>query len=80
MLGGADKCDRDAKYIAPTIVLEPSQSCKLMQEEVFGPILAVVPVDGGVEQVGKSPTVERLLSSAMLGFVTTILWTACSRS
>lgn len=40
--GDVDRVDR---YVAPTIVLNPSKSSKLMQEEIFGPVLPVLTVD-----------------------------------
>lgn len=41
-LGGEHK--EQERYIAPTIVLNPSLDSKLMQEEIFGPILPVITV------------------------------------
>lgn len=34
------------KFIEPTIVLDPAVDSPLMQEEIFGPILPVIPLDG----------------------------------
>jgi aldehyde dehydrogenase (NAD+) len=33
------------RYVAPTIVLDPAPDSALMQEEIFGPVLPVIPVD-----------------------------------
>jgi len=33
--------DKDDNYVAPTILLEPELKHKVMQEEIFGPILSV---------------------------------------
>ena len=33
------------RYVAPTIVLDPSPDSTLMQEEIFGPVLPIVTVD-----------------------------------
>jgi aldehyde dehydrogenase (NAD+) len=33
------------RYVAPTIVLDPSPDSPLMQEEIFGPVLPVITVD-----------------------------------
>jgi len=33
------------RYVAPTIVLDPSPDSALMQEEIFGPVLPIVTVD-----------------------------------
>lgn len=37
--------DEKERYLGPTIVLSPDPSAPLMQEEIFGPILPVVPFD-----------------------------------
>jgi aldehyde dehydrogenase (NAD+) len=37
--------DAEAKYIEPTIVLNPSADSPLMQEEIFGPILIILTVE-----------------------------------
>lgn len=34
---------RDDRHVAPTVVLAPGQHLRLMQEEIFGPILPIVP-------------------------------------
>lgn len=41
-LGGEHK--EGERYIAPTVVLNPSLDSKLMQEEIFGPILPIITV------------------------------------
>lgn len=33
------------RYVAPTIVLDPAPDSRLMQEEIFGPVLPVITVD-----------------------------------
>lgn len=37
--------DREQLKIAPTIVLNPAENSALMQEEIFGPILPIIPFD-----------------------------------
>jgi aldehyde dehydrogenase (NAD+) len=37
--------DVAARYVAPTIVLDPDPASELMQEEIFGPVLPVITVD-----------------------------------
>jgi aldehyde dehydrogenase (NAD+) len=37
--------DRAARYLAPTIIVDPDRASPLMQDEIFGPILPIVPVD-----------------------------------
>ena len=38
--------DHDERYIAPTVTVDPSPDGPLMSEEIFGPILPVLGVDG----------------------------------
>lgn len=37
--------DRPSRYFAPTIVVDPDPAALLMHDEIFGPILPIVPVD-----------------------------------
>lgn len=43
----APDCARDADdlYIAPTLILDPPRDSAVMQEEIFGPLLPVLPYD-----------------------------------
>ncbi len=56
LCGGLDKSVREDKYIAPTVILNPSLDSPLMSEEIFGFVLPVITVKG-VEQV-----IERVAS------------------
>ncbi|MFG2598893.1 aldehyde dehydrogenase family protein [Streptomyces sp. NPDC048462] len=38
--------DRDGKYIAPTVLADVAPDAPVMREEIFGPVLPVVTVDG----------------------------------
>jgi len=40
VLGG--ETDKDEKYIAPTLIIDPSEESLLMQEEIFGPLLPII--------------------------------------
>lgn len=42
--GGSSACDAAARYVAPTIVVNPPRDSSLMREEIFGPILPIVTV------------------------------------
>lgn len=33
----------DQKYIEPTLILEPKMDSGLMTEEIFGPVLPIIP-------------------------------------
>ncbi len=37
--------DRESRYIAPTVLRDVTPECPVMQSEIFGPILPVLPVD-----------------------------------
>lgn len=37
--------DRNEKYIAPTLIENPNMDSKLMQEEIFGPLLPIIEYD-----------------------------------
>ena len=81
--GGVDAATR---YIAPTVVTNPSSTSALMQEEVFGPILPllrVVDVHAAIEEIRSHPaplaiycftrskrTVELIASKTRSGGVT----------
>lgn len=41
LIGG--KADKDSLYLPPTVILNPQKGCKLLQEEIFGPILPILP-------------------------------------
>ena len=47
--GGIADCDVEDKYIAPTIVVNPASSTRLVKEEIFGHILRVVTVPNRME-------------------------------
>jgi aldehyde dehydrogenase (NAD+) len=41
--GGAH--DRESRYFAPTIIVDPDPASPLMTDEIFGPILPIIPYD-----------------------------------
>jgi len=43
--------DVDAKHIEPTVIIDPSADSKMMQEEIFGPLLPVITVESMSEAV-----------------------------
>jgi aldehyde dehydrogenase (NAD+) len=43
--------DVDAKHVEPTVIVDPDVDAKLMQEEIFGPILPVITVESMSEAV-----------------------------
>jgi acyl-CoA reductase-like NAD-dependent aldehyde dehydrogenase len=40
--GGSKLCDVDTRYICPTLILNPPSSSRVMQEEIFGPVIPIV--------------------------------------
>ena len=51
VVGGSKFCDPDNCYVAPTIILNPPKDCRLMREEIFGPILPIVTVQSRDEAI-----------------------------
>ena len=49
--GGSRDCDASDKYIAPTIILNPPSHLRIMQEEIFGPILPIITVSDRNEAI-----------------------------
>lgn len=43
LCGGADTADVDGKYVPPTLIRSPDRTSKLMLEEIFGPVLPILP-------------------------------------
>lgn len=50
VLGG--ESDTETRYFAPTVLADVSLESPIMQEEIFGPILPIVEVDGVDEAIG----------------------------
>ena len=67
-LGGADgPVDRTTRRMPISLVLDPPADLRLMQEEIFGPILPVVPYDGVEAAVELINGGERPLGLYVLG-------------
>ncbi|WP_121256087.1 aldehyde dehydrogenase [Nocardioides ferulae] len=49
--GGRVLDDRDGFWVEPTVVALPDNSSRLAQEEIFGPVLVVIPHDGDDDAV-----------------------------
>ncbi|KAI2497552.1 aldehyde dehydrogenase [Fragilaria crotonensis] len=44
VVGGSAKCNPSERFTYPTLVIDPPLGCRLLTEEIFGPILPIVPV------------------------------------
>ncbi len=49
VVGG--QTDEEQKYIAPTLIFDPSLNSEVMQEEIFGPLLPIVEVESMDEAI-----------------------------
>ena len=49
--GGSRLCDASSRFVTPTLVLEPSLDTQLMREEIFGPVLPIIPVNSSEEAI-----------------------------
>src|SRR5690606_8905342 len=52
------RSDAEQLFIEPTVIVEPAEDSELMDEEIFGPILPVIPVagiDAAVQRVRAGP-------------------------
>jgi aldehyde dehydrogenase (NAD+) len=56
------RCDRDDLYIAPTILANVAPTSPVMQEEIFGPILPILPIGDIREAVDFAGRREKPLS------------------
>ena len=68
MLTGGTLPDGVGAYYPPTLVVGASQSSEIVQGEIFGPVLVVVPFDGDEEAV-------RLANDTPYGLASSV-WTA----
>jgi len=44
VVGGAESVDVKDKFVPPTVVVGPNVNSKMMQEEIFGPILPILEI------------------------------------
>jgi len=49
--GGGRAMDGKGNYVEPTLYLDANQSMQIAQDEIFGPVLTVVPFDGEADAV-----------------------------
>jgi NAD-dependent aldehyde dehydrogenases len=51
LYGGTMKCNPQQRLITPTLVLDPSMDSQMMKEEIFGPILPIIPFETDEEAI-----------------------------
>jgi acyl-CoA reductase-like NAD-dependent aldehyde dehydrogenase len=51
LCGGSSQCDVAARYVAPTLIINPPWTSRLLREEIFGPILPIVTVKSRSEAI-----------------------------
>jgi len=51
LYGGSAKCNVEDRYVCPTVLLSPPRDCRLLKEEIFGPILPVIIVNSRQEAI-----------------------------
>jgi betaine-aldehyde dehydrogenase len=51
VLTGGTRLDSEGSYLTPAVLTEVSPSMRVMQEEIFGPVVGVIPFDSEVEAI-----------------------------
>jgi len=64
--GGLDTVDAAGHYIAPTLVLNPKEGEGIMKQEIFGPVLPILPVENEDEAIS---TINRVCNDPLALYV-----------
>ena len=67
IVAGGNRVDRKGWYVEPTIITGLTCDCRVLQEEIFGPVVTITPFDGDDEAV-------RFANSTRYGLSATV-WT-----
>ncbi len=67
MVAGGNRVDRPGYFVEPTIVTGLGCDCRVLQEEIFGPVVTITPFDGEEEAI-------RFANSTRYGLSATV-WT-----
>jgi hypothetical protein len=51
LCGGSRACNIEERFVAPTFVLNPPRKCRMMTEEIFGPLLPIIVYDDKKEAI-----------------------------
>jgi betaine-aldehyde dehydrogenase len=62
---GGEVIDREGFYFRPALVVGAEQRSELVQEEIFGPVLAVLPFDGEADAIAKANDTTYGLASSV---------------
>ena len=65
LAGGLEKPREVGFYVAPTIFTDVTQDMRIAQEEIFGPVLVVIPVDSEEDAIAAANNSEYGLSGAV---------------
>jgi len=61
-VGGLDQADKQQLFVPPTIITDVDRSSKIMQEEIFGPVLPIVTTSSVDESIGVVNSIEKPLA------------------
>lgn len=67
VVGGEGRQDRPGNWLAPTVIADADHSMEVMQEESFGPVVAVMPVRSADEAVERANESRHGLSGYVFG-------------
>jgi aminomuconate-semialdehyde/2-hydroxymuconate-6-semialdehyde dehydrogenase len=67
VVAGGNRVDRRGFYVEPTVITGLTCDCRVLQEEIFGPVVTITPFDGDEEAV-------RFANSTRYGLSATV-WT-----
>ena len=67
VLVGGGKIDREGHYVEPTVFTDVDNKMVIAQEEIFGPVLCVIPYDSLEEAIEIANDTEYGLSGAVVG-------------
>lgn len=65
LCGGKHRTDLGSNFFEPTIIVDVNENMRISKEEIFGPLLLVVPVDSVEEAVKKANESEFGLSASV---------------
>ena len=54
MICGGDSIDRDGYFVNPTVMVETSESMQVVQEEIFGPVVAAMPFQDSDDLIARA--------------------------